>query len=175
MPCRDQALLTTNADSRGSPHEAAVELLAQVLREGNRIKLRVQGTSMMPAIWPGDILTIAPAGENSLVIGNIAFILIDGRFRTHRVIGHSKQGNAVFPVTRGDALDVNDSIGGELLGIVDECNERPVNLRVENNNRWFQKLLISCMRIGPMRAVVLEIRHCWFTFNLKQSSVTATI
>ena len=34
------------------------ELLLQVLRDYGRVRIRALGTSMLPALWPGDVLDI---------------------------------------------------------------------------------------------------------------------
>jgi len=34
------------------------ELAAEVLRSSGRLRLRATGTSMLPAVWPGDVLSV---------------------------------------------------------------------------------------------------------------------
>ena len=65
---------------------------------------------MLPAIWPGDVLTVAPATAATLAPGQIALTLRDGRWFVHRVIERRARDGAVALVTRGDALDHADPV-----------------------------------------------------------------
>jgi signal peptidase I len=91
-----------------------IDMAASVLRAGKRIRLRVFGTSMLPSLWPGDILTVEPGEE--LVPGDIVLFLRDGRFCAHRLLVQSGR----YWVTRGDAMRQDDPPveAGELLGRV---------------------------------------------------------
>jgi signal peptidase I len=91
------------------------ELVAAALRAGAQTRVRVMGTSMLPALWPGDVLvvrsqTVAPA------VNEIVLFLRYGRLFAHRVL--RKTGSAL--ITRGDALPDPDPPvrASELLGVV---------------------------------------------------------
>jgi signal peptidase I len=93
------------------------ELVAEALRAGAETRVRVMGTSMLPALWPGDILVI-----RALVItpssGNIVLFLRQGRLFAHRVV--RAVGSEL--ITRGDALpDLDPPVRvSEVLGVVAE-------------------------------------------------------
>jgi hypothetical protein len=92
------------------PAEAAREevvsaLCAQVLRTGAPVRVRVFGTSMLPAIWPGDVVTVRPAAVTAeLRCGEIAVFRRYGRLIAHRIV----EAGAGGLVTRGDAHDERD-------------------------------------------------------------------
>jgi len=87
-----------------------------VLSSGHTLRLRAFGTSMLPSIWPGDILSIEPKPEQEIVPGDIVLIARRSRFFVHRLI--EKQDSRC--VTRGDSLPHNDDPvnSSEMLGRV---------------------------------------------------------
>ena len=104
-------------------------LVADALRIGAEIRLRVTGTSMLPAVWPGDTLRVRSISGTSLSRGGIALCLRDGRLSAHRVVGRS----GAQLITRGDAMPQCDPPvpASEVLGIVigimrSDQAERPV-------------------------------------------------
>ena len=76
------------------------ELAAEVLRSYGELRLRVTGSSMLPAIWPGDVLSIRHCAPAEVTIGDIALFIRGGRLFAHRVVAHS----AECLVTRGDGM-----------------------------------------------------------------------
>ena len=89
-----------------------------------RLRLRVGGSSMLPAIRPGDILEVRARRACGIRPGSVVLFERGGRLFAHRVVGN--EGGAL--VTRGDALaDADAAIGdAELLGEV---------IAVERNGR----------------------------------------
>jgi len=80
------------------------ELAAEVLRLAGELRLRVTGTSMLPALWPGDELTIRRDSAGAVRPGRIVLVARDGRLCVHRVV---TAGNGLV-TTRGDALPTAD-------------------------------------------------------------------
>ena len=93
-----------------------VELAAESLRLAGRLRLRVGGSSMLPAILPGDILEVQARHARDISPGSVVLFERGGRFFAHRVVGNQAAGL----VTRGDALAHADAAVGdaELLGEV---------------------------------------------------------
>jgi hypothetical protein len=81
-----------------------LDLAAEVLRSGGAIRLQALGTSMLPSIWPGDILSIESKLEE-VAPGDIVLVARDRRFFIHRLI---EQRHSHW-ITRGDALPQNDA------------------------------------------------------------------
>ena len=95
------------------------ELAADVIRTFGEIRLRANGTSMFPAVWPGDILTVRSQRTQELLPGKILLCYRDGRFFAHRFIGI--RGEKV--ITQGDSHAFEDpafreeEVLGEVISI----------------------------------------------------------
>lgn len=91
-----------------------IELAAESLRLVGRLRLRVTGASMLPAIRPGDILEVRERRAAGVRAGSVVLFERDGRLFAHRVVRRE----GVRLVTRGDALEHEDAAIGdaELLG-----------------------------------------------------------
>ncbi len=85
------------------PSEQKFSLATEVLRSFGRMRLRVTGTSMLPALWPGDLLTIESASFSSIRSGDLTFYSRDGRFFVHRLIRKKREAGRDVLITRGDA------------------------------------------------------------------------
>lgn len=94
------------------------ELAASLLRAGGVLRLRVTGSSMIPTLWPGDTILIAPAGFETVRRGEIVLVARDGRFFVHRVRAESGEGSHHLLLTRGDCMSHDDPAvaRNELLG-----------------------------------------------------------
>jgi signal peptidase len=92
------------------------ELAAEVLRSAGELRLRVTGASMLPAVWPGDELTIRRQPFDAVRPGRIVLVARDGRLCAHRVVA---AGNGLV-TTRGDALPSADppAAPDQVLGAV---------------------------------------------------------
>jgi len=95
-------------------------LAEEVVRNFGGVRLRVFGTSMVPGILPGDIISVQHAGPSEICPGEIVVYARDGRLIIHRVVESSGGGSESLLVTRGDRLFRNDAAvsSSELLGRV---------------------------------------------------------
>ena len=85
-----------------------IDLAAEVLLGGGTIRLRAWGASMLPSIWPGDLLTIESAAAEPAVPGDIVVILQESRFVIHRLIRMEEYSDRTLCLTRGDAVSHDD-------------------------------------------------------------------
>lgn len=76
------------------------DLAAEVLRSSGQLRMRVSGTSMLPALWPGDILTIHRHHPGQLRPGDLVLAARNGGLAVHRLIAI----HGPLVTTRGDAL-----------------------------------------------------------------------
>lgn len=92
------------------------DLAADVIRQFGEVRLRVNGASMLPCVWPGDVVTVRRRSAAELLPGRIVLCYRDGAFVAHRLVG--KRGDAL--ITRGDSHSFEDSpfSGDEVLGEV---------------------------------------------------------
>jgi signal peptidase I len=126
-------------------HRTRLELAAEILQRGERINLRVQGASMLPSLFPGDVLTIRRCDPREIVAGDIVFFRREGRCFAHRVAERMTGGTACRMRTRGDALtDCDPPVSeSEVLGRV---------THVERNGRR-----LPPPRLGPVRSLLAGV------------------
>lgn len=148
--------LRSSGDHQASPPErweqAGRELIAQALRAGHQTRFRVTGTSMLPSIWPGDVLIVSPLSEATPATGEVVLFLRNGRLFAHRVTARS--GNQL--ITRGDALTQCDApvSAGEQLGVVTGVVRDRGSTRVRS---------VPAIRHD---AIAIAIRHGGLTYRL---------
>lgn len=75
---------------------------------------------MLPAVWPGDLLTIQRVVCDEIAAGDIVLVLRDDRFCIHRLVGWQLGRDGLLSVTRGDAMPQDDppAAASEVLGRV---------------------------------------------------------
>lgn len=93
-------------------------LAADLVRCHGRMRLRVRGTSMVPAFRPGDTIYVERAAVAAIQPGEIAIFARDGRLVAHRVTRVEVGADGWRLVTRGDRTLRADApvLGSELLG-----------------------------------------------------------
>jgi signal peptidase I len=116
-------------------HDLAVE----VLRSFGETRLSVTGSSMLPAVWPGDILTIRRQRAEEIREGEIVLSQREGWFVAHRVMRKIRQDGVIMLLTRGDRLKKPDPLvaAEDLLGRVTviQRGRRLVNPRLTLRGR----------------------------------------
>jgi len=103
-------------------NNAACGVVADVVRKFGEVRIRVFGTSMMPALNPGDSIFVKRAAIEEVSAKEIVLFLQDGRLFAHRVVRTVRGQGAddLRLITRGDRLQQNDFpiSPSELLGRV---------------------------------------------------------
>lgn len=98
-------LMCADASSATTSNWSAVRsaLVAEVLRRQGRVRVRLQvyGESMLPALWPGDVVEIESCRLEELGAGDIVFAQRDERLFLHRLV--ADRGANGF-VLRGDCM-----------------------------------------------------------------------
>lgn len=91
-------------------------LAVEVLRKSGTLQFRAMGSSMIPSLWPGDILNVRATDINEIRVGEIVLFERNSSLCAHRVL--NRAGSSL--VTRGDSLPAADSpvTAAELLGRV---------------------------------------------------------
>ena len=80
------------------------EMLAEIIRVHGKARVKVTGASMMPAVWPGDILILRRENIAKLMPGTIVLCRRDHQLQAHRVVKNCGD----HLITRGDALAHDD-------------------------------------------------------------------
>ncbi len=97
---------------RPTPHsqdESKQSMVEDVLRRNNSLRMRVFGQSMLPSIWPGDIVTVEGRPVPQLVVGDIGLFRRNGRFFVHRVRDVFSLNCSLQFEARGDSSTQSDS------------------------------------------------------------------
>ena len=99
----------SSALSTNSRHAVHLDLAAELLTQFGQVQFVAQGTSMLPAIHPGDCLTIRSLGANLPARGEIVLSRRPGGFRIHRVarVVQHADGTLLY-VLQGDSLSEPD-------------------------------------------------------------------
>ena len=115
-------------------NELKLELAADLVRRFGEVQFRVTGTSMLPAVWPGDFLTVRRRSVSQLQPGRIVLCYRDQGFVAHRVVG--KRGDCL--ITRGDRLPCQDRPfhAEEVLGEVVTVARRGRSIN-PSPNAWY--------------------------------------
>ena len=107
-----------------------LHLAGEVLASGGTVKLRAFGNSMLPSLWPGDVVTIEGACRGLAAPGDIVLVLQNQRPFIHRVARVLDCNGRRQWTTRGDAMPQSDPpvAEPELLGRVSaiERNRRVI-------------------------------------------------
>jgi len=137
-------------------------LAAEVLKTRGSIRLQAQGTSMLPTIWPGDVLAIESARCDAPKIGDIVLVVRTGRFFVHRLIGKRDLPIGSQAITRGDAMPQNDPPAAmpEVLGRVSVIHRGSwiviPSRQVTRVRRMLAFVLSYC---SPLRGISLRLQQ----------------
>jgi len=162
-------------DQGNTSIELACGLAEEVVRTFGELRLRVFGTSMVPSILPGDLVSIRRASLRDISPGEVVLFLQKGRLFVHRVVDRKMAATADTPgesclITRGDRLRHDDPpvTSPELLGRVVsvERDNRKVELLARGPNHLIVRLLQTSDR---MTYLYLRLAACWRTLFLRRT------
>jgi signal peptidase I len=148
---------------------ASKALVEEVVRSIGEVRLRVLGTSMAPAMLPGDLVSIRRVSLDEISLGEVVLFAQNGRLFVHRVMGRnevSAAGNPEKPclITRGDRLRHDDPpvSSREFLGRVVsiERDNRNIELAPHGSNGQFARLLRAS---DHATYLFLRFGACWRT------------
>jgi signal peptidase I len=152
-----------NTESR---EQVKNNLAAEVLRTRGKVRLAAFGYSMLPTLWPGDLLTVEARGFEQTRVGNVVLFTRDGRFFIHRVLQKVEFGSERYLVARGDAMpDVDapvmpEQVLGQVIAV--HRKHRDVALPACSTIPRFAGLLLSAS--GRLRSLALRW-HAWRSRN----------
>ena len=127
------------------------QLAEEVLCLAGELRLRVTGTSMLPSVWPGDILHIRRQDAAESLPGDIVLVRRQGRLCAHRVVKKISKEGEPYWITRGDSLPDDDPpvSGQELLGRV-TCilrgRARPIWIDASQGPSWWARMVGPVLR-----------------------------
>jgi hypothetical protein len=147
MPLQPEAIVASPAMDIQGCEPTRHSLAAEVLRKHGSLRLLATGTSMLPSVWPGDLLIIQSVGLEQVGLGDIVLSGRTGRFFVHRVREKSVEAGELRLITRGDCLPHDDPPvrRGELLGKV---------AKIRRRDRWVAPPRLS--GLGRILACILS-------------------
>jgi signal peptidase len=136
------------------------DLTIEGIRRFGEAQLRVTGTSMLPAVWPGDVIVVRRKRVTDLAVGQVALCYRNGSFLAHRVVARSP--NAI--ITSGDSLPYDDpqfcdtEVLGEVTSILRNgkavamcpCRRQRIIFRIARCSELCTRILLRLYR--PARA-----------------------
>jgi hypothetical protein len=134
--------------------EGRCSLAAEALRSWGTLKVRANGVSMLPTLWPGDVLTVQSVRPEQVEPGEIVLYMRQKCFFIHRTVSRDLTRNKTFLVTRGDCMFEDDPPigGGELLGKIIEV-------------RRAGSIFMPARRLSPFRRLVGWLFCHWSLFR----------
>jgi signal peptidase I len=152
--------MTCSVDGSDDVHGVQCELAAEVLRCCGTLRLQVTGWSMLPAIWPGDILFVETATTNGVREGDVVLFGRDRRFCAHRIV--KKLDGSKF-VTRGDANPWPDPVvhSEQLLGRVSSIVKNEKRIVVRSSRTFFERAIAAIVRHSHLCARILVSVRGW--------------
>lgn len=120
------------------------ELSAEAIRSFGELRLRVTGSSMLPAVRPNDVLLIRRCLIEEAGPGDIVLYLRQRRLFAHRVVSRA----AAQLLTQGDGMAAADVpvAAHELLGKVMRVMRRGKAVRHEPNSTLPARLAAALFR-----------------------------
>ena len=137
-------------------HALKCDLAADVIRGFGTLRLRVNGFSMLPSIWPGDVVSVSTVDRDPYQPGDVVLYTRNGRLFVHRLV--EMTGEAA--VTRGDALpDPDPPVRSEdLLGRVVSIERRGSPIALPREVSWRRRLVGAVLsRSGRLVRVLVTL------------------
>jgi hypothetical protein len=146
-----------------------LRLAGEILRARSPIEVRTSGTSMLPSIWPGDVLAIENCDASEIRRGDIIRFMQAGRFVIHRVISVARDSGNICWTTRGDSLTREDSpvsercFAGRVCGIRRKDRWVPPPVHLSKTAQWVGRTLQALgslqEHVSRVRLFLLNRRH----------------
>lgn len=137
-------------------------LALEVLREHGEIRISALGLSMLPTLWPGDVLTIRSVAINQCERGDIVLCEWQGHLVIHRVMRREFGGGKSYLITRGDAISHDDNAvsARQLLGRVASVERKGQTLAVPRLSGFARTIGLLLSSSARVRSLALRMRGC---------------
>jgi len=138
------------------------ELATESLRSSGKLRFEAMGWSMMPTLWPRDIVEINRADGKNVAIGDIVLFVRTGKLCAHRVVSKSRgaDGDIRF-TTQGDSLPMADLeiSSRELLGKVCLISRGKQSFQPSSKLSFCNRAMRSILRRSTFTSRVLARLH----------------
>ena len=152
MPPRTEGLLAQGHRAMSGASQVssgtACRLVAESVRVSGSIRLPAVGTSMVPVIHPGDVLSIQPVDPKEVSLGDIVVCERERVLVVHRIVRISADSIEPYLVTRGDRMlrDDRPILPGELLGRVASIERKNRRVDLHKFSNWAEQVLCLILR-----------------------------
>jgi len=125
-----------------------IDLAAASLARTGRLRLRVTGSSMLPAIRPGDVLRVERCDAGALSPGEVVLYRRGERLFAHRAVRRGPPSLAL----RGDTLDADDAPveAGQVLGRVVAIERRGREIHPGHSRGALQRAAARLFAASPL-------------------------
>ena len=137
-------------DAEAQRRAACCELITAVAHTSGEVSLKLTGTSMLPAVWPGDVVTVQRCNLAELQPRQIVLFRREGGLVAHRVVSVAQD----HVITQGDSLPSRDlpvtliEIVGQVTGISRNGRSVPVGLSFwQHSAAFFLRRSDFCLRL----------------------------
>src|SRR5579872_2457183 len=126
----------------------ALDLATEVARSFGSLRFAAYGASMLPAIFPGDILQVRREAVDEFQAGDVVLFSRDSRFFAHRVICVEHNCDELTLIVRGDALATEDPPvhSAEILGRVVSLERDGKLIAASRKQSLWRSILAWAMR-----------------------------
>jgi signal peptidase I len=160
MQYREQPLLADSHEWCNARSFARQDLTIEALRKSGAVSIYVMGTSMLPTIWPGDLLRIDRTDTAQITPGDVVLFQREGRFFVHRVQKICALSDSIR--TRGDAMPQADSpfAGSQLLGRVTKVTRAGRDIPLQKAQSLPHRFIACLFRRPEFRGILFRV-HAW--------------
>jgi hypothetical protein len=145
-----------------SREQSKNSLAAELLQATGKLRLIARGNSMLPTLWPGDLLVIEKLGLAHAQVGDVILFARQDRFYIHRILRRDYTPVGPCLVTRGDAMPEADEpvLPFELLGKVIEIESGDKRTPVPPCSWMRRGIGLMLAHSARMRGLALRC-HAW--------------
>jgi signal peptidase I len=153
LQSRSKQLMMPTEAVMSESHAIKSELAVDVLRSSGELRLQVEGWSMLPSIWPGDVLIVKRVDFSKVAEGEIVLFRRNRRLFAHRVV--RSEGSDI--VTRGDSMAAPDSPveKDEIMGRVSSIIRRGKSLQPRTSLRIGERVIADLVQRSEFAARLL--------------------
>lgn len=159
-----------NAPTR---EDCARSMAVEILQASGKLQLRVTGSSMLPTLWPGDLLTLQSTASDPICPGEIVLFQREDRLVIHRVVRLSSHRQQDGVMTRGDSMAQDDApiAVSDVLGRVTEVRRGPRTISVVTPSTPARALGWMLCHSSLLSRIALR----WHAARQKRSGLTVKI
>ncbi|HUA84920.1 MAG TPA: S24/S26 family peptidase [Bryobacteraceae bacterium] len=146
-----------------------------MLRSFGEVRSVVRGASMVPTLFPGDIIVVRRETAQTARRGEVMLFFRQGFFCAHRLMDRTQEGESTRLIARGDALSKNDPpfAEDELLGRVTAVIRRGNRIELGDTRAAMRQHVLRWMVRRSGRSVKWLLRWHLLRLHLYRVSISA--